>query len=66
MQKKYIYWFHYKFFSPYLCDYGKGFDAQHTLLTIVENWRKSLDNKELGAAILLDLSKAFDTLNHSS
>ena len=30
----------------------------------VEKWRKSLDNKGFGGAILMDLSKAFDTLNH--
>ena len=29
----------------------------------VEKWRKSLDNKGFGGAVLMDLSKAFDTLN---
>ena len=52
------------FLSPYLCGYRKGFNTQHALLTLVENWRKSLDNKGFGGAILMDLSKAFDTLNH--
>ena len=52
------------FLSPFLCGYKKGFNTQHALLTLVENWRKSLDNKDLGGAILMDLSKAFDTLNH--
>ena len=33
------------FLSPYLCGYRKGFNTQHALLTLVENWRKSLDNK---------------------
>lgn len=33
-------------------------------LLLVENWRKSLDNKGFGGAILMDLSKAFNTLNH--
>ena len=47
-----------------LCDYRKGFNTQHALLTLVENWRKSLENKGFGGAVLLDLSKAFDTLNH--
>ena len=52
------------FLSPYLCGYRKGFNTQHALLTLVENWRKSLDNKGVGGAILMDLSKTFDTLNH--
>ena len=52
------------FLSPYLCGYRKGFNTQHALLTLVENWRKSLGNKGFGGAILMDLSKAFDTLKH--
>ena len=52
------------FLSPNLCGYRKIFNTQHALLTLVEKWRKSLDNKGFGGAILMDLSKAFDTLNH--
>ena len=52
------------FLSPYLWGYRKGFNTQHALLTLVENWRKSLDNKGFRRAIFLDLSKAFDTLNY--
>ena len=29
----------------YLCGCSKGFNTQHALLTLVENWGKSLDNK---------------------
>ena len=52
------------FLSPYLCGYRKVFNTQHALLTLVENWRKSLDNKGFCGAILMYLSKAFDALNH--
>ena len=52
------------FLYPYLCGFRKGLNTQHTLLTLVENWRKSFDNKEFCGAILMHLSKAFDTLNH--
>ena len=52
------------FLSPYLCGYRKGFNTQHALLTLVENWKKSLDNKGFGGEILMDLSNTFDTLNH--
>ena len=48
------------FLSPYLCGYRKGYSVQHAL----EKVRLSLDNKGYGGAILMDLSKAFDTLNH--
>ena len=52
------------FLSPYLCGYRKGFNIQHALISLIERWRKSLDNKGYGGAVLMDLSKAFDTLNH--
>ena len=49
---------------PYLCGYRKGFNSKHALISSIERWRKSLDNKGYGGAVLIDLSKAFDTLNH--
>ena len=52
------------FLSPYLCGYRKGFNSQYTLISLIERWLKSLDNKGYGSAVLMDLSKAFDTLNH--
>ena len=52
------------FLSPYLCGHRKGFNSQHALISLIERWRKSLDNKGYGGAVLMDLSKAFDTLNH--
>ena len=35
------------------------------LLKITEDWRNSIDNKEAVATVAVDLSKAFDTINHS-
>ena len=49
--------------SPYLCGYRKGFSTQYALLSIIERWKKILDEKGFGGAVLMDLSKAFDTLN---
>ena len=37
---------------------------QHALIALIEKWRISLDKGGYGGAILMDLSKAFDTLNH--
>ena len=53
-----------KFLSPFLCGYRKNYSSQHALLALIEKWRIMLDNKGYGGAILMDLSKAFDTLNH--
>ena len=53
-----------KFLSPYLCGYRKGFNAQYALIAMIEKWKKCLDGKGFAGAILMDLSKAFDTINH--
>ena len=53
-----------KYLSSYLCGYRKGYNPQHALLTLLENWRTMLDRRGYGGAVLMDLSKAFDTLNH--
>ena len=52
-----------EYLSPYLCGYRKGFSAQTALSFLIEKW-KIIDNTGYGAAILMDLSKAFDTINH--
>ena len=48
------------FLSLYLCGYRKGYSVQHALIALLEKLRVSLD-KGYGGAILMDLSKAFDT-----
>ena len=50
--------------SHYLCGYRKGFNTQTFLSSFIEKWNQITDNKHYGAAILMDLSKAFDTINH--
>ena len=37
---------------------------QYALIFQIERWKKSLAQKGYGGAVLMDLSKAFDTLNH--
>ena len=59
-----IYNFIEKFLSPYLCGFRKGYSTQDCLLVMIETWKKALDKKENAGAILTDLSKAFDSLNH--
>ena len=53
-----------RYLSPYLCGYRKGYSCQHALLVMIEMWKKALDNEGIAAGVLMDLSKAFDTLNH--
>ena len=53
-----------KYLSRYLCGYRKGYNAQYALTLMVEKWKHCLDNKGHAGAVLMDLSKAFDTLNH--
>ena len=52
-------------FSPYLCGFRKNHSVQYLLLKMIENWKKYLGNGEKVGVIFVDLSKAFDTINHS-
>ena len=51
-------------FHNYLAAFRPGYGCQTTLLRLVEDWRLALDKGEYVAAILMDLSKAFDCLPH--
>ena len=53
-----------KYLSPYLCGFRKGYNTQYALLPMIEKWKQYLDNNGHAGAILMDLSKAFDTINH--
>ena len=62
--QKQIYSHVQNYLSPFLCGYRKGYSTQHALLSLIENWKLSLDRKGYGGSILMDLSKAFDTINY--
>ena len=53
-----------KYLSPFLCGYRKGFSTQTALVSLIEKWKSCLDNNGYAGAVLMDLSKAFDTINH--
>ena len=61
--QKQMYAYMNHFLSPYLCGYRNGFTTQQALLSLIEKWKNILDKKGFGGAILMDLSKAFDTLD---
>ena len=53
-----------RFLSPFLFGFRKGHSTEQCLNIMIEKWRKALDNKKCVGAVLTDLSKAFDCLNH--
>ena len=50
--------------SQFLCCYRTGFSSQTPLLLLIEGWTVMLDNKGYAGAVVMDLSKAFDTINY--
>ena len=54
-----------KYFSPYLFGYRKNHSTEQCLTIMIEFWKKALDSKNIAGAVLTDLSKAFDCLNHN-
>ena len=47
-----------------MCGYRKGYSTQYALVALIEGWRDSLDKGGYAGAMLMDLSKAFDTIDH--
>ena len=52
------------FFSKYQCGFRKGYSTQQCLLSILEKWKRAVDNGKAFELLLTDLSKAFDCLSH--
>ena len=42
----------------------KHYSAKHVLISLMENWKKNLNNNEIIGAIFMVLSKAFDCIPH--
>ena len=47
-----------------MCRYRKVFSTKQALLSLIETWKKKIDRKSYTIAVLMYLSKAFDTINY--
>ena len=50
--------------SKYLAGFRRNHKTQHALLRMIDSWRALQNKGQKVGAIIMDLSKAFDTLNH--
>jgi len=51
--------------STLIAAYRKRYSCNNVLVRLVENWKHALDNDEMVACILMDLTKAFDSIPHA-
>ena len=52
------------FLSKYLCGYRRNYNCQVAMVPMIEKWKMARDNGEHSGGVMMDLSKAFDTINH--
>ena len=53
-----------KIFIKHQCGFRTSYNAQHRLLVMIEKMKEARDKNKVCAAVLTDLSKAFDCLKH--
>ena len=53
-----------KYLWQNICGYRKGFGTQTALTMLPEKWKKVLGDTGYTGAVLMDLSKVLDTINH--
>ena len=51
-------------FNKQQCGFRKGYNTQQCLLKMLEKWKRSVDEGKVFGALLTDLFKAFDWLDH--
>ena len=52
------------FFGNFKSKFAKGYGTQHCFLTMLEKWKQCVDKGKVFGALLTDLSKSFDSLDH--
>ena len=50
--------------SKYVKGFRKSHGTQHFLMIMLEKWKNVLDKGEYVCVLFMDLSKAFDMINH--
>ena len=50
--------------SKYVTGFHKSHGTQHTLMIMLEKWKNVLHKGEYVHVLFMDISKAFDTINH--
>ena len=44
--------------------FRKSHETQHSFIMVLEKWKRAIDKGVCVSALFMDLSKAFDTINH--
>ena len=47
-----------------MCGFQKGYSVKHSLLVMIVKFKEAIDRGNEFGALLTDLSKAFDCINH--
>ena len=50
--------------SKHITGFRKSHGTQHSLMTLLGNWKGALDKGENICVLFMDLSKTFNTVNH--
>ena len=64
-RRLYSFLIYHKIIYPLQFGFQKNHSVEHTLISMTEVVRSTLDNKKYGCGIFIDLQKAFDTVNHN-
>ena len=48
--------------SKVQCGFREGYSPKHSLLLMMDKWKKTVDNNKVFGAVLTDLSKTFDCI----
>ena len=54
-----------EFLSDFISACRKGYSTNHVLISLIENWKTTLDKNLFTGAVLMDLSRAFDCIPHN-
>ena len=50
--------------TPYQSGFRPGHSTQDVLIKTIDDWRKEMDKDHVVSTLFVDLSKAFDTIDH--